>query len=217
MSIRNLVSYHIGLDLGQRVDHTAIVVVEQRVVPTARRNAATYEIERERQMDVTLVQRVRLGTGYYEVAEEVERLTHSDELRAGTVTTAVDATGVGEGVLAILNRRRLRGELYPVKITGGLEASYRAGTYPTPRTQLLLGVQRAFEVEGLGVAAGVGGWEELEKELRGMRMVQAAKGPRFETEGKHDDLVFALGLALFGARMRMLPVSGEAVRRRLGR
>ena len=215
MSIRNLVSYHIGLDLGQRVDHTAIVVVEQRVVPTARRNAATYEIERERQMDVTLVQRVRLGTGYYEVAEEVERLTHSDELRAGTVTTAVDATGVGEGVLAILNRRRLRGELYPVKITGGLEASYRAGTYPTPRTQLLLGVQRAFEVGGLGVAAGVGGWEELEKELRGMRMVQAAKGPRFETEGKHDDLVFALGLALFGVRMRMLPVSGEAVRGRL--
>ena len=71
MSNRNLVSYHIGLDLGQRVDHTAIVVVEQRVVPTARRNAATYEIERERQMDVTLVQRVRLGKGYYEVAEEV--------------------------------------------------------------------------------------------------------------------------------------------------
>ena len=49
-----------------------------------------------------------------------------------------------------------------------------------------------------------------------MRKVQSARGPRFETLGAHDDLVFALGLALFGVRMRRLPVEGEAVRRRSG-
>ena len=208
----NLTSYHIGLDLGQRVDHTAVVVVEQRVVATSLRDPATYEYLRERQMDVRMVQRVRLGLGYHEVAEEVERLTHTEELRGGNVTTAIDATGVGEAVLEILNRRKLRGELYPVKITSGMEASYKSGTYPTPRTQLLMGVQRAFEMERLGVSHGVAGHDALEAELKGMRMVQSVKGPRFETDGKHDDLVFALALALFGVRMRMLPVRGETVR-----
>ncbi len=77
-------------------------------------------------------------------------------------------------------------------------------------------MQKAFEQEGLAVAPGVGGWDLLEKELKAMRKVQSARGPRFETLGAHDDLVFALGLALFGVRMRRLPVEGEAVRRRSG-
>ena len=47
-----------------------------------------------------------------------------------------------------------------------------------------------------------------------MRKVQSVRGPRFETMGLHDDLVFAL--ALFGARMRVLPVEGELVRGRCG-
>ncbi len=116
-----------------------------------------------------------------------------------------------------LQRRRLRGELYPVVITGGLEGRYASGFYPTPRTELLLGVQRAFEREGLGVAKGLKGWGALEEELKGMRKLQSVRGPRFETMGAHDDLVFALGLALFGVRRRLLPVEGESVRRRVWR
>jgi len=45
---------------------------------------------------------------------------------------------------------------------------------------------------------------------------QGGRGARYETVGRHDDLVFALALALFGVRMRVLPVEGEAVRRRRG-
>ena len=212
----NLRSFHLGVDLGQRVDHTAFVLVEQQVVVTAQRDLVSYEYLRERKLYVRLVERVRLGQGYQDVVSEVSRLTHCEELRGGTVTTAVDATGLGIVVSEDLRRQRLRGELYPVVITGGLEGSYRDGFYPTPRTELLLGVQKAFEQEGLAVAAGVGGWDLLEKELKAMRKVQSARGPRFETLGAHDDLVFALGLALFGVRMRRLPVEGEAVRRRSG-
>ena len=114
----------------------------------------------------------------------MERLTQSPKLSGGTVTTTVDATGLGIVVSEDLRRRRLRGELYPVAITGGLEGKYRDGFYPTPRTELLIGVQ-------------------------------TARGLRIETLGQHDDLVFALALALFGVRMRTLPVVGEAVRRRI--
>jgi len=55
----------------------------------------------------------------------------------------------------------------------------------------------------------------MAEELKAMRKVQTVRGPRFETMGAHDDLVFALGLALFGVRRRWLPVEGEAVRNRM--
>ena len=211
----NLRSFHIGVDLGQRVDHTALVVVEQQVVCTSKRSPVTYEFERERKFMVRLVERVRLGQGFREIVDEVARLTHSQELAGDLVTTSVDATGMGIVVTEELQRARLKGDLYPVVITGGLEGRYSAGYFPTPRTELLLGVQRAFEREGLGVARGVKGWEALEEELKGMRKVQSVRGPRFETMGAHDDLVFALGLALFGVRRRLLPLAGEGVRWRV--
>ncbi len=62
---------------------------------------------------------------------------------------------------------------------------------------------------------GVQGWGALEEELKGMRKVQSVRRPRFETMGAHDDLVFALGLALFGVRRRLLPLAGEDVRWRV--
>ena len=55
----NLRSFHIGVDLGQRVDHTAFVVVEQRVVVSAQRDLASYEYLRERKLYVRMVERVR--------------------------------------------------------------------------------------------------------------------------------------------------------------
>jgi hypothetical protein len=212
----NLRSFHVGVDLGQRVDHTAFVVVEQQVVVTGELDRVSYEYKRERKLYLRMVERVRLGQSFEEVVGEVERLTQAPELAAGNVTTCVDATGLGIVVSEQLRKKRLRGELYPVVITGGLEGSYRDGYYPTPRTELMVGVQRAFEVEKMGVAEGLRGWEDLRGELTAMRKVQSVRGPRFETLGAHDDLVFALGLALFGMRMRMLPVEGERVRRRAG-
>ena len=167
----NLRAFHIGVDLGQRV------------VCTSKRSPVTYEFERERKLMVRLVERVRLGQGFGEIVDEVARLTHSQVFAGDLVTTSVDTTGMGIVVTEELRRARLKGELYPVVITGGLEGRYSAGYFPTPRTELLLGVQQAFEREGLG-------------------KVQSVRGPRFETMGAHDDLVFALGLALFGVRSR---------------
>ncbi len=212
----NLRSFHIGVDLGQRVDHTALVVVEQQVVVTAVKDPVSFEYLRARKLYVRMVERVRLGQGFQEIVSELERLTHSPELSDSyLVTTTVDATGMGIVVTEDLRRRRLRGELYPVVITGGLEGKYRDGFFPTPRTELMLGVQRAFEIEGLGLAGDLRGWPAMAEELKAMRKVQTVRGPRFETMGAHDDLVFALALALFGVRRRWLPVEGEAVRNRM--
>ena len=116
------------------------MVVEQRVIVSAQKDLASYEYLRERKLYVRMVERVR----------------QTSEFSGGTVTT-VDATGLGIVVSEDLRRRRLRGELYPVVITGGLEGKYRDGFYPTPRTELLIGVQKAFEQQRLGVAGDVVG------------------------------------------------------------
>ena len=100
----NLRSFHLGVDLGQRVDHTAFVVVEQQVVVTSQKDLVSYEYLRERKLQVRLVERVRLGQGYQEVVSEVERLTQCEEFKGGTVTTAVDATGLGIVVSEDLRR-----------------------------------------------------------------------------------------------------------------
>jgi hypothetical protein len=209
-------NFHIGVDLGQRRDYTAVVVVEQRIEPTGAKDSVTYEKVWRRRLIVRKAARLKLGTEFHRIVNTVAGLTMHPALEGKLVTTAIDATGMGLVVTEQLQMRRLRGELYPVVITGGVEMKYRAGFYPTPRTDILLGVVQAFEVDQLEVASEVKGWEVLVEELRSMRKTPGVGGPRFESEGQHDDMVFALGLALVGFRQRVLPVDGKAVRRWAG-
>ena len=210
-------SFHIGVDLGQRRDYTAVVLVEQRVENTGVTDRLTYEPVWRRRLIVRKASRLRLGTEFHRIVNAVTGLTLHPALEAGkVVTTAIDATGMGLVVTEQLQMRRLKGELYPVVITGGVEMKYKSGFYPTPRTDILLGVVQAFEVDRLEVAGGVGGWGSLVEELQSIRKTPGVGGPRFESEGRHDDLVFALGLALVGYRQRVLPVDGKAVRRLAG-
>ncbi len=71
---------------------------------------------------------------------------------------------------------------------------------------------QAFEVDRLEVA----GWEKLVEELQSIRKTPGVAGLRFESEGQHDEMVFALGLALVGFRQRVMPVDEKAVRRLAG-
>ena len=209
-------SFHIGVDLGQRQDYTAVVGVEQQILTAGKRDPVTYEPVCWRKLVVRLIERVRLGTAYGEVATELERLTGQEELRGGLVTLSVDATGLGSVVTEDIRRKKIRGELIAVTLHGGQTERYADGYYNVPRMELLQNVVRAFEQGELVLAGGCRGRDSLLDELRGMRKVVKERGVRYETAGRHDDLVFALGLALVGARRRVLPVSGSAVRRRLG-
>jgi hypothetical protein len=209
-------NFHIGVDLGQRRDYTAVVVVEQRIENTGVKDSVTFEQIWRRRLIVRKAARLKLGTEFHRIVNAVAGLTMHPGLDGKVVTTAIDATGMGLVVTEQLQMRRLRGELYPVVITGGVEMKYQAGFYPTPRTDILLGVVQAFEVDQLEVASEVKGWEVLVEELRSIRKTPGVAGPRFESEGQHDDMVFALGLALVGYRQRVLPVEGKAVRRWAG-
>lgn len=177
---------HIGVDLGKKQNHSAIVVVEQLVVTTGRRNPMSFEPIWERRMTATHIEQLKLGVEYTAIVERLHGLTHSRELETEALTTWVDATGLGEVVMEMLRKQRLRGELMPVVFTGGRTVRYTKGAYTVPKQEL---------VQGLGAASGAGGTE------RGGGGA-GVRGMNYESAGKHDDLVMALGLACFGLRQR---------------
>ncbi len=153
-------------------------------------------------MTVTHIEQLKLGVAYTAIVERLHALTHCRELDAEVLTTCVDATGLGEVVMELLRARGLRGELLPVVFTGGRSVGYANGAYTVPKQELVQGVALHLEQGELGVAAGVREWEALRGELLSLRGNRSAAGVTYESAGKHDDLVMALGLACFGLRQR---------------
>jgi hypothetical protein len=177
--------FYIGLDLGQRRDHSAVAVVEKRA-----------------RLEVRHLERVALGTPYPLVVErvsEVVRRAHG----FGPCCLVVDATGVGAPVVDLLRQAQLGCELMPVTITGAEKES--AGS--VPKRDLIAGLQVAMERRELRVAPGLKESGALVRELMDVRMSATPAGRmRMGADGfgEHDDLVIALALACWRARRRQI-------------
>lgn len=194
--------YYVGLDLGLKRDYTAMVVLEKLVRRTGRRNAVDWTEELERVTMIRRVERAPLETPYAEVPEWVGRVMRGLP-EEGTRTLLVDATGVGAPVLEMLRAARLPGRMSPVVITGGQNVGLMKGAETVPRAALLENLRALLETGVLRAAAGLAGWEELRREMLAM-------GRQGGVE--HDDLVFALALAAWGARSKgVMGWGGEAL------
>src|SRR5579884_1051671 len=95
--------YFVGLDLGKRLDYSAIAVVErwEKVARQFDYVDWKYREERTRGLQVRYLERMHLGTPYTvvvrRVAELLERLRQQGKCRL-----VVDATGVGMPVVDML-------------------------------------------------------------------------------------------------------------------
>ena|SRR5579883_1918184 len=193
--------YVVGVDLGQSRDYTAIAVVEVNDVRTGW-DAARWEWETERRVALRFIERVALGTPYQEVVERVVAVVRSREL-AGRCRLIVDGTGVGRPVVDLLRGARPGCALTAVTVTAG-DVETRRGEYVgVPKRELIVGLQVAIQGGDLKIAAGLKWGKELEKEMAEMRVrVSGAGREQYGAwrEGAHDDLVFAVALAVWGAR-----------------
>jgi hypothetical protein len=188
--------YYIGLDLGQRRDHTALAVIE-RADPEYGRVATDRLVVRH-------LQRAPLGTGYPAVVEAVREAVASDPLR-GRCALAVDATGLGGPVVDMLRGAELGCDLTAVTITGGDREVQQGMQWSVPKRDLISRVQVLLEAGDLRIARGMEMSGALVKELMNVRM--SAKGlgrVRVGADGcgEHDDLVVAVALAVWRARPR---------------
>jgi len=179
--------YCVGVDLGQKRDHTAVAVVER---------GTHYYV---RHLD-----RMPLGTPYPGVVARVLEMVQDDELR-GRCALVVDGTGVGTPVVDLLREARLGCELAAVTITGGERESQNGSVWSVPKRDLIAGVQLVLEQGELRIARELREAGALVRELLDMRMTMADGGRvRLGADGsrEHDDLVIALALAVWRGKRK---------------
>jgi hypothetical protein len=183
----------VGLDLGQRRDHTAIATVEKA----------------GEQMVVRHAERVMLGTPWALVVERVRAIVSHPRM-IGQSCLVVDATGVGSPVVEMLRNARLGCEVVAVTITGGDRESQTAQGWSVPKRDLMTGLQLGLENGAVKIARGMREVGALVRELVDVR----ASGVRMSAEGagQHDDLVIAVALAVWKARQKKKSIVFESRR-----
>lgn len=219
--------YSVGVDLGQANDYTAIAVLERVVVPpsTALFNPVGVSpsnrlVEGETVYDLVYLKRPKLGTPYDTIARRVADLICELEPQGafgelGQVTLSVDGTGVGRGVVDMLDtefkRRGATSKAVPkvdfrrVSVTGSQTALKRPtranGYWSVPKKDLVFPAVAAFQQGKIRIGK-VADREALVNELKNYRRTTniATGGMQFEPwrESEHDDLLFAVCLALWG-------------------
>jgi len=186
----------IGVDIGQRVDPTAIAVVERE-----QRSEQSEEADDRRVWHHTVryLARLPLGTSYPDVARRLVTLVQGVRERTGTRPTLyLDATGVGKPVVDVLGDYRVQATLIATYFTHGdrrLQGDDRS--IILGKAYLVSRLQALFQEVRLHLPRGHPEAETLTRELLDyeIRVDKNANDTygAFRV-GTHDDLVTALGL-----------------------
>lgn len=188
--------FYAGLDLGQKRDPSALVVV-QRI--DHRRAFQQTQFEK---VIVCYAERMPLGTPYPKVVERVKQIVQCNALR-GDCVLAVDATGVGAPVIDMLRAAQLGCTLTPVTITGGESgAGNGTGQCSVPKRDLMSELLVLLESGQLKIGRLKEG-RQLVRELANVRVSAGVNGRvriGAERSGEHDDLVIALALACWRSK-----------------
>ena len=192
--------FYVGVDLGQRRDHTAIAVVEKLEA-----HRPWNEVE-FRGRHVRYVERVPLKTPYPLVVERIRRMVKREPLR-GDCILAVDATGVGTPVVDLMRRADMGCEISPITITGAGRAALHGNVWSVPKVDLWGALTVMLEREELRIAEGMAGAGALVRELEELQLSSGSA-----RAGERDDLAMALALAVWKATRHGFGVTGGGQR-----
>ena len=99
-------------------------------------------------------------------------------------------------------------------VTAGQMETFDDGYYKVPKRDLIIGLQCLLQRKTLRIVDGLRYGPDLFSEAMDMRVTQSAVGEQFAAwrEGTHDDLIFAVALASWGAE-RWCPRDPNGYRR----
>jgi hypothetical protein len=190
----------IGVDIGQAVDPTAIIVVE-----TYRPEPEHVDDKPEKHHQIRWIEKVALGTSYLQVVERIAVVAERCVL-IGHPVMIVDATGVGRPVVDML-RKRTSTSLRAITFTGG-DKEKKTDAYSTrvPKRDLVTALEVVLQSRRLHVVPDCPLQEDLAAELQAFEVNLNARGhDTYDgASGKHDDLVSALMLAIHHAERHSL-------------
>ncbi len=156
---------------------------------------------REPRLEFVLAERYPLGTRYVDIAENLAFRVRQAENQGFGVKCAVDATGVGDGVIEILQEAGLHGRVWPVVLTGGSgDTGHLPGKsrHSLTKTQLFYRLRVAMETGRTVLVHNMKGRELLLDELRSVEERRTRLGyltVSGKANGGYDDLAFAAALA----------------------
>jgi phage FluMu gp28-like protein len=177
--------YVVGVDLAASADFAAVVVNEVGGQGHERTHAIRY-MERTR------------GVSY---VDQVTRLRELTGALSGSVTIAIDSTGVGAAIVDYVRAARLPGRLVPVVITDGLEVHELGAARRVPKRDLVAALALALESGRLKIAAKLRLADALVRELENFRVSLSPGGhDSYGAAGSgHDDLTIAAALSVWVA------------------
>jgi len=181
--------YVLGLDLGPPGESTGLAIIEYPVV----RHYAPKPVYQVRHL-----QRFAIGTSYPAIFEAVMVCLPN----LGRPTLVVNQTAVGTVVIRQL--RQMRGAASVLAVTlapGGAARAGHDGSTRLPKKELITGLQLVFQTRRLKIAPTLPDAELLSRELASYRMraVMLDDASVQWRDGRNDDLVFAVGLAVWHA------------------
>ena len=196
-------NFYIGVDFGMMSDYTAICVVEDAGIEKSEAydEEGKFHVIEKQMYHMVSLERPPLMTSYRTVVDRIEKIIGKLEKKKNSVTTIVDKTGVGGGVVELFYERGL--SPIEVTVTGGMVQH----GFHVPKRDLVVSLQVLFQDKRLKIARKLELGDTLIKELKNFRVkINVATGhDSYEAwrEGDHDDLVFAASLvAWYAERMR---------------
>ncbi len=209
-----LISFHLGCDLGKESDYTAVCFL-RKFTPLDRRGrkngSPTYE--------VLMMKRFALKTSYVSIVREISNRLRQPPFDSWQDYKGVrhpakiplyltyDKTGVGAAVAELLQNDQFLAsrleELRAVNITAGRDVNETSDALNIPKRDLIMATVIAFEKEQIEFAGDLPELVLLVAELQNFEMRFTAKGndTYSATGANHDDMVIALSLAVYSARM----------------
>jgi hypothetical protein len=182
-----------GVDLGKRFDRSACSVVEQQYTGGG---LGHYYVRN--------LQRFRLGTSYSSVAKALKnmdtqlRLYAAKQGKTPFITWLIEANGVGEGVIEIIERELPNAQLYKVYVTGGINASVDYNEIKLPKSQMLSRLVALYDAGLIHMSKKSRQINAMIDELQSFN-INVSESNGHETYGakigKHDDMVISLALA----------------------
>jgi hypothetical protein len=228
--VDRLHAVHIGIDIGQKHDPTAVVVVQVLERPSGRlrpleerwannvSNSSPDAYEPETYFETRHMERMPLGTDYPAVAARVADILCSPLLLPYSRTVFVDVTGVGRPVFEIITKAVRAHEqgrnawLRPITFTHG--DRYDRGTGHLGKAYMVSKLQALLQTRRVKLPSKHPEAEAMARELKDfeIRVDQNSNDTygAFKV-GAHDDLATALGLAVledpYDYRVQTLPYS----------
>lgn len=191
-------SVTLGIDIGQAVDPTAIVVIE-----TFFPEKLNAEDRPEKQHQIRWIEKIPLGTSYLSVVDRIATVAEAASVISSPIMI-LDATGVGRPVFDML-RQRTSISLRAVTFTGA-DKLKKTGTYSykVPKRDLVTALEVVLQSRRLHAIPACPLQEDLRAELGSFEVNLSDRGhDTYDgASGKHDDLVSALALAVWWAERK---------------